>query len=108
MQMFDNIAKLFNRPLKRVGPWKPRTAVVHDASPYDLDAGERITRFTGTVDKWPYPPIIGSIQPFMPMATRMIFLQATALPIGGPNVTLGNTFNVQNQVAVPNLGKTAK
>lgn len=104
--MFGDISKLFNRPLKKVGPWVPRTLKAHDGSPFDLDAGERITRFKTGIDKWPYPPIIGSIQPFLPqMGTVIVFQQATAIPIAGPNVMLGNYFNIQNQITVPGLTK---
>lgn len=99
----------FDKVLSRTGPWLPRTLKMKDGSPLDLDAGERITRFkTGIgqgIDKWPYPPIIGYALPFMPFASAMIWGQGTALPIAGINTTLGDAFNIQNQITVPGLQK---
>jgi hypothetical protein len=99
------ISQVFNRPLKRVGPWKPRTLYMHDGSPFDMDAGERITRYTGTRDIWPYPPIIGYALPFMPQLTGVLYQQAVALPIGNINVDIGNQANLQNQIVIPGLQK---
>ena len=101
----DAITGVFNRALKRSGPWKPRTLLMHDASPWDIDAGERITRYIGTKDKWPYPPIIGYALPFMPQLTGFIFQQAVALPIGNINIDIGSQQNLQNQVVIPGLEK---
>lgn len=106
MGFSDSINALFRRPLKRTGPWVPRTLYAHDGSPYDLDMGERITRPKTGIEKWPYPPIIGCVSGLFPMQTALIFQQATAIPIAGPNAVLGDYQNVQNQVTVPGLNKT--
>ncbi len=104
-KMLSGLGAIFSRPLLRTGPWMPRTLQAKDGSPFDMDAGERITRQKTGLDIWPMPPLIGYASPFMPQATAFLFSQGTAIPIAMVNTELGNAFNLQNQIVVPGLQK---
>lgn len=73
-------------------------------TPYDLDAGERITRGATGVDTWPYPPIIGAISGFMPQQDMTIYRGMFKRLPTGPGVTTV-PLNFAWQITVPGLTK---
>ena len=85
--------------------WKPDKKAGKNVSPIDFDGSERITRFRTGWSPVPYPPIIGSLNGFLPFQDTLSYAQKLARMPMGPGITTV-PVNLQNQMMIPALAKT--
>lgn len=81
-------------------PWLPRNT----SYPFNLDASERFMRPGTGTDFFPWPYMVGALQPLWAMQDIMVYQGAFRRTTFGPGTTT-LPRNLQNQVQVPGLTK---
>lgn len=84
--------------------WLPRRAVPNDNYQFDFDGSERYSRPKTGLDKWPYPPIIGSLSGFWRQQDQMVWDGMFGKMPSGPGATTV-PINLQWQIEIPGLTK---
>lgn len=100
--MFQRIINRLTRPRSGDTPWLNRNT----SYPFNFDASERYMRLPTGIDEFPFPPIIGAMQPFYPMQDMLIYQGAFGEQPYGPGTTETYTALMdQFNIIVPQLAK---
>jgi len=81
-------------------PWLPRKT----SYPFNFDASLRYMRPKTGIDFFPYPYLIGALNPFWQMQDVFVYQGAFKVAPFGPGTTT-QPRNLQNQLQVPGLNK---
>jgi len=113
--MFAGDKTAYRKKQRKPVPGEVDYFIGQEGYPLNFDAGEHFFRLKTGFDYFPFPPMIASIQEFLPQFDMLIWHSMyRKAPVGpfldwqpGLSGLAVPVANVQNQVSVPGLGKVA-